>query len=101
MKNNYIIIRLHLLMLSPVFSSLLTFIILIVNKIYFDPVILCDNGCSPLLLDQLKANLSLEIRASRSLGDSIRNFLNIINETETSGEVNSAQRAKNKVILDG
>jgi hypothetical protein len=88
-------------MLSPIFPSLLTFIILIVYKIYFDPVILCDNGCSPLFLQQLKANYDEELQVSSQISKNILDFSKTIQEKEALGEVNSAQRAYIKVILNG
>jgi hypothetical protein len=56
----YIFIRLHLIVLSPIFPYLLTFIILIVHKIYFDPFILCDDGDYYYTLYDLKTNLTKE-----------------------------------------
>lgn len=55
----YIFIRLQLIVLSPIFPPLLTFILLIVHKIYFDPFILCDDGDYYTLSD-LKTNLTKE-----------------------------------------
>jgi hypothetical protein len=96
MNINYIIIRLHLFILSPKFPSLLTFIFLIVYKIYFEPAILCDDGCSPLLLDQLKKNLEEETDKACRISTSINEFNQIIEETKVKyGSLNASQRAYN------
>ena len=52
--------RLQLLILSPVFPSLLSFILLIVYKIYLDPATLCDDG-DWYKLYELKVSLTKEI----------------------------------------
>ncbi len=102
MANNYFIIRLHLLILSPIFASLLTFIILIVYKIYFDTVILCDNGCSPMFLQQLKINLVSEIERTTLLNNNFIEIYNTIQEiNEKLGEPNAGQKAFSKTLLNG
>lgn len=59
MKINYIFLRLQLLVLSPIFLSLLNFIIFITYKICCDPVMLCDDG-DIYTLYELKTNLTKE-----------------------------------------
>jgi len=59
MKNNYIFMRLQLLVLSPIFPSLLAFILLTIYKICFDPVMLCDDG-DFYTLYELKTSLTKE-----------------------------------------
>jgi hypothetical protein len=104
MKNNYFIIRLHLLILSPIFASLLTFVLLIVYKIYFEPSILCDEGGSPLLLQQLEQNLREEKSTQSVINSEIIYFKEWVQErlnNSASGELTSAQKAYKKVIFDG
>lgn len=92
MKINYTLIRLHILILSPIFPSLLTIILIMVYKIYFETPILCDNDCSPLLLDQLKQNFDQELEKSSNIGTNIREFSEIIEETNKMyGAPNSDQ----------
>ena len=81
-------------MLSPIFPSLLTFILLIVYKIYFEPAILCDNGSYPLLLDQLERNL----REEKNIQSVVRNKILEFNAYDTT-EVSSDRKAWNKAVL--
>src|SRR5258708_10896785 len=60
MNIKYIFIRLQLIVLSPIFPSLLTFLLLITNKIYFEPVILCDDG-DFVTLNELRTKLTKEM----------------------------------------
>jgi hypothetical protein len=60
MNKNYIFIRLELLTLSPIFPSLLSFLLFTAYKIYFDPFMLCDEG-DWYKLYELKGNLTREI----------------------------------------
>ena len=101
MKNNIFIIRLHMLILSPVFPSLLTFILLIVYKINFEPVILCDNGSSPMFLQQLKTNLVSEIERTTILNNNYMETYNKIQEiNEKLGEPSVSQKAIKKTQLN-
>ena len=84
MNINYFIVRLRMLILSPIFPSLLTIILLIVYKINFEPVILCDNGSSPLLLEQLKQNMEDEIHKTYTINSDIRDFLKGISENRVA-----------------
>jgi hypothetical protein len=102
MKNNYFIIRLDMFILSPIFASLLTLILLVVYKIYNDPVILCDNGCSPLFLQQLKINLMSEIERTTILNNHFIEIYNTIQAiNENFGEPNAGQKAFSKTQLNG
>ena len=99
---NLIIIRLHLLILSPVFSSLLTFILLIVYKVYFEPAILCDDGSSPLLLVQLKSNLIVAMERSTLINENIIGFNEDVQEMERNlGKLSSARKKFNKEVILG
>ena len=60
MNIKFIFIRLELIVLSPIFPSLLTFVLLIVYKIYFEPSILCDDG-DFYTLYELKTSLTKEM----------------------------------------
>lgn len=71
-----------MLILSPIFPSLLTFILFTVYKIIFDSATLCDDGCPPLLLDQLKQNLAEEMGKSSRITHNITEFNKIIQEIE-------------------
>ena len=73
-----------MLILSPIFPSLLTIILLIIYKINFEPVILCDNGSSPLLLEQLKQNMEDEIHKTYTINSDIRDFLKGISENRVA-----------------
>lgn len=102
MNIKYFIIRLHILMLSPIFPSLLTFILLIVYKIYFEPVILCDNGSSPLLLDQLKQNLAEEMNTSTIISSNITDTMELQNRwKEAQGKLTPIQTAYVTSLLSG
>jgi hypothetical protein len=102
MVKNYFIVRLHLLMLSPTFSSLLTFILLIFYKIYFDPAILCDEGDSvPLVLDQLKENLREEMRRSSYITSRILEVFDTVQEIKRiNGEITPAQNTYYKDMAE-
>ena len=101
MKNNIFIIRLHMLILSPIFPSLLTIILLIVYKINFEPVILCDNGSSPMFLQQLKTNLVSEIERTTILNNNYMETYNKIQEiNEKLGEPSVSQKAIKKTQLN-
>ena len=60
MNINKFILRLQITTFSPFFSLLLAFVLTTLYKILFDTVALCDNGCYPLLLQQLQDNLLAE-----------------------------------------
>ena len=51
MKNKYILTRLQILIMSPSFVPILTFILLTTYKILFDSPILCDNTDLQILYD--------------------------------------------------
>lgn len=86
MSIKYFIIRLHMLTLSPIFPSLLTFILLIVYKIYFDTVILCDDGSPPMLLDQLKENLDIEIARNTDFHKDLSEYIKKFDEEKVKPE---------------
>jgi len=92
MSIKYLITRLQILTLSPIFPSLLTFILFMIYKIYFDPLILCDNGCSPLLLEQLVKNLNVELYKSTFISNDIVDLMKNLEEVKKSSEVNLIQR---------
>lgn len=96
MNINKLIIPLQILVLSPTFPSLLAFILLIIYKIFFDPAMLCDDGCTPLLLEQLKQNLREEMVKSDTITHNITEFNKIVKEIkESSGELTTAQKSYN------
>src|SRR5271167_380416 len=95
MTKNYYIIRLYMLIVSPIFPSLLSFIIFTVYKIICDPLSMCDNDSSPLLLDQLKQNLMEEIKKSSTITSNIIEFRDIVEEERGSYALNQAQRTYN------
>jgi hypothetical protein len=79
-------------MLSPIFPSLLTLILLIAYKIYFEHAILCDDGCPPLLLDQLKINLNVEIGRISCSNKDLLELIKTIDEVKIKqGELNGNQ----------
>ena len=96
MSKNYIIIRLHMFILSPIFPLLLSFILFISYKIIDDPLTLCDNDCSPLLLEQLKHNLAEEINKASIICKNITKFAEIIEETKESSELSPVQKEYNQ-----
>lgn len=101
MNINYFIVRLRMLILSPIFPSLLTIILLIVYKINFEPVILCDNGSSPMFLQQLKTNLVSEIERTTILNNNYMETYNKIQEiNEKLGEPSVSQKAIKKTQLN-
>ena len=90
-----------MLILSPIFPSLLTIILLIVYKINFEPVILCDNGSSPMFLQQLKTNLVSEIERTTILNNNYMETYNKIQEiNEKLGEPSVSQKAIKKTQLN-
>lgn len=90
-----------MLILSPIFPSLLTIILLIVYKINFEPVILCDNGSSPMFLQQLKTNLVSEIERTTILNSNYMETYNKIQEiNEKLGEPSVSQKAIKKTQLN-
>jgi hypothetical protein len=89
-------IRLHMLILSPIFPLLLSFIIFIAYKIIDGPLALCDNKCSPLLIEQLKDNLAEEINKSSRICKNIKEFAKIIEEIKESSDLNLAQKEYNQ-----
>jgi len=95
MSIKYLITRLQILTLSPIFPSLLTFILFTIYKIKYDPHTLCDNGCSPLLLEQLKQNLEEEIKKSTTISNNVIEFIKIIEEAKESSELSPAQKRYN------
>lgn len=96
MNINKFIIRLYMFTLLPSFPSLLTFIIFTIYKLYFDPVALCDNGCAPLLLEQLKENLKEETGKSSAISGNIVQLTKIIQEIKENTELTTAQEEYNK-----
>ena len=101
MKNNIFIIRLHMLILSPIFPSLLTFILLIVYKINFESVILCDNGSSPLLLEQLGEILREEKNIQTALNIQITDFKKSALGNSPSGKLTQKQVIYTNIMIDG
>ena len=98
----FFIIRLHMLMLSPIFPSLLTLILLIIYKVHFEPVILCDSGLSPLLLDQLKENYEEQNKITTLISTNITNFMRSLQEKiETEGELTPTQIKYNNTLFKG
>ena len=97
MSINKLIIRLHMLIVSPVFPLLLAFILIITYKIFFDPLTLCDDGSAPLLLDQLKSNLAHEIEKTSKINQDIAEFNRSVEEMKEiySGELSSSQKEYN------
>jgi len=90
-KNN-LILRLQILWISPVFPSILTFVIFTIYKIMYDPLILCDEGDS---LDQLKENLREEANNSLAISHSILDFLAQVKEIKETSELIPSQRRFN------
>ena len=81
-----------MLILSPIFPSLLTFILLIVYKIYYEPAILCDNNNPPLLLHQLKNNLEVELDRISYINKDLLKLFKTIDEVKVKqGELNENQ----------
>jgi hypothetical protein len=76
--------------LSPVFPLLLTFIAFIAYKFIFDAFTLCDNGCYPLLIDQLRDNLAVEMNKTTDISKNLTEFLKTFEEIKETSEVNSA-----------
>jgi hypothetical protein len=63
-----------------------------IYKIYFDPLTLCDNGCSPLLLEQLKHNLEVELGNTNNITRDINEFNQEMQERiNIAGELTTAQ----------
>jgi hypothetical protein len=89
MKNNNFILRLQILWLSPILPSILTFILFTIYKIYFDPVLLCDEPDAPLTLKQLKESLLVAENNSRAIAISIQEFMAIVEEHRQSQTLTS------------
>ena len=90
--NNFLI-GLHVFILSPIFPLFLAIILMLVYKICFDSLSLCDNGSSPLLLDQLKNNLSEETKKCVKISMDFNDINDVIQETrQNSNELSLAQR---------
>ena len=94
MSINKLIVRLHMLTLSPIFPTLLAFIIITIYKLFFDPLTLCDDGSTPLLLDQLQSNLAHEMGKTSRISQDIAEFNSFVEEMKetSSGELSSAQK---------
>lgn len=74
------------------FPLLLSFIIFTVYKVICDPIILCDNGSSPLLLDQLQQNLAAEMEKSHRISNDIIEYKKTMEEITENYELTIAQR---------
>jgi hypothetical protein len=96
MSINKYVIPLHMFILSPLFPSFLALVLMIIYKIYFDPLILCDSGCSPLLLEQLKQNLCQEMERNINISINIGELGQTVQETiNTEGGLTPTQSGYN------
>ena len=95
MNINKLIMRWHMLTLSPIFPSLLAFVLITIYKLFFDPITLCDDGNAPLFLDQLKNNLVDQTVKSTAIVVDIDEVYANINEMKDSDTFTSDEKKYN------
>lgn len=86
--------------ISPIFPLLLSFIIFTAYKVIDNPFTLCDNGCPPLLLGQLEANLGAEMNNTSKISSNLLELNKTMKEITESSKLTTADKENYKVVIN-